>query len=180
MTYADEYFAEDMETARIYPPGKNFTENRWGKFNQTIGGRYYYSLARYNEVLQHCLNTELENRIPLNWNIIDMLNVKYLIYGEKIHTDNLAYSYYDLEQKLIIYKNLTYLPRAWFVDRVAYLETETEILKELNNGEFDLSVTAIVETSLNLSSAMNESVSLIQFQQNICNSLPGMIRLPSW
>ena len=161
MSISDDYFSGDPELFRLYPLGKEFSRNQWGKFNQTIGGRYYYGLSRYNQVLQNCLNTELQNRIPLNWNVINMLNVKYLIYQDKISTDNLEYSFYDLQQKLIIYKNLNYLPRAWFVDEVEYLDDASQILKKLNQGDFDPSVTALVETDLKLPvKAENESISL--------------------
>jgi hypothetical protein len=158
---SDNYFAEDHSIFRIYPPGTEFLNNQWGVHNQTIGGKYLYGLKRYYEVIEFCLNTELQNRVPINWNVINMLNVKYLIYKNRIHTDNLQYSSYDLENKHIIYRNISSLPRAWFVNEVLSLNTKTEILKHLNSGMFDPSITAIVEKNLDfLEKPDNEEVKI--------------------
>jgi len=145
---SDTFFEDDKEIFRIYPLGTEFKNNSWGTYNQTIGGHYNYRLFRYNKVLERCLNTELQNRVPINWNIINMLNVKYLIYKDKISVNNLEYSFYDLDKKNIIYKNIRYLPRVWFVDEIEFLGSESEILKRLNSGDFDPSSTAIIESEL--------------------------------
>jgi len=159
LTIADEYFARDPESFRIYPLGNEFNKNSWGIHNQTIGGNYDYRLYRYNRVLDKCLNTELQNRVPINWNIVNMLNVKYLIYKEKISVDALEYAFYDLDKKNIIYKNINYLPRAWFVNKIEYLENESDILKRLNSGDFDPSDTAIVENDLkNIGGSLNSEI----------------------
>lgn len=146
---SDNFFDQDPEPFRIYPLGNEFYKNSWGFHNQTIGGNHDFELYRYNRVLKSCLDTELQNRVPINWNILNMLNVKYLISKDKINVDNLEYAFYDLEQKLIIYKNINYLPRAWFVDKVEYWEDEKDIIKQLNSRDFDPAEYALVETPLN-------------------------------
>jgi len=158
---ADNFFDDDQDVFRIYPLGAEFRNNLWGIHNQTIGGNYDYRLYRYNRVLDKCLNTEIQNRVPINWNIVNMLNVKYLIYKDKISVNDLKYSFYDLDNKNIIYKNINYLPRAWFVDELEFIETESEILKRLNNGDFDPSKTAIVERELtNIGSSLNSEIKI--------------------
>ncbi|MFC1887676.1 hypothetical protein ACFLYK_02595 [Candidatus Cloacimonadota bacterium] len=148
ITISDDYFSQDPGIFRIYPLGKEFPRNNWGIHNETIGGKFPYRLRRYNTIIESCLNAELQNRIPINWNVLDMLNVKYLTFKSKINADNLKYSFYDLEKKLIIYKNISYLPRAWFVNNAIVLGSEAEILKFINSSEFDPEFTAILETSV--------------------------------
>ena len=160
-TISDDFFAQDHEIFRIYPLGREFSWNSWGVHNQTIGGRALCRLKRYSEVMESCLNTELQFRIPINWNILDLLNVKYLASRTKISTDKLKYSHYDLEKKLIIYENLTYLPRAWFVNEIISIDNKNDIFKLLNSSDFDPSLTAIVESDIGLVEApRNESITL--------------------
>ncbi|MCK4696092.1 MAG: hypothetical protein KAT74_10030, partial [Candidatus Cloacimonetes bacterium] len=93
-TLADDFLLKDEEMFRIYPLGREFSQNRWAFYNQTIGGYHGAKLKRYQEILDNCLNIEFQNRIPINWNIVNMLNAKYVIYPEKLPLENLEYAFY--------------------------------------------------------------------------------------
>ena len=147
-TLADEFLVKDESTFRIYPLGKEFTKNHWAMYNQTIGGKSNINLRRYREIIEYCLDAELQNRVPINWNIVNMLNSKYLIYNKKLPFANLEYAFYDLKQKLTIYKNNQTLPRLWFVENIEFLKDKKKIFKRLNQAEFNPAVTAIVESKI--------------------------------
>lgn len=147
-TEADRFLEKDEEIFRIYPLGSGFGQNQWGYYNQTIGGYHGAKLKRYQEILDNCLNFEFQNRIPINWNIVNMLNAKYIIYPENLPLENLEYVFYDRKQKQTIFLNKDYLPRAWFVKDVEVIEQKQNIWKRLNQQEFKPAETAIIEEQI--------------------------------
>ncbi len=147
-TNADRFLLQDTENYRIYPLAREFGQNRWAYYHQTIGGYHGAKLKRYQDIIEHCLNAEFLNRIPINWNIVNMLNVKYVIFTQKLPLDNLEYVYYDRKQKQTVYWNKTYLPRAWFVNNTELITNNKAIWKKLNDPEFSPAQTAIVEKDI--------------------------------
>jgi len=144
-TDADKFLLDDKENFRIYPLAREFGQNSWAYYHQTIGGYHGAKLKRYQEIIENCLNAEFLDRIPINWNIVNMLNAKYVIFDQKLPIDNLEYAFYDRKQKQTIYLNKTYLPRAWFVNNTKLIKDKKAIWKELNDPEFSPAETAIVE-----------------------------------
>ena len=144
-TMLDNFLLEDTENFRIYPLAREFGQNRWAYFHQTIGGYHGAKLKRYQEIIENCLNAEFLDRIPINWNIVNMLNAKYVIFNQKLPIDNLEYAYYDRKLKQTVYLNKTYLPRAWFVKNTEHIEDNKAIWRELNDPEFSPAETAIIE-----------------------------------
>ncbi len=147
-TLVDNFLSKDKEIFRIYPLGREFGQNKWTYYNQSIGGYHGAKLKRYQEIIEHCLNAEFKNRIPINWNIVNMLNAKYVIFSDKLPIENLEYAYYDRKQKLTVYKNLDHLPRAWFIENVELIREKENIWKRLNQLEFDPAKTAIIEKDI--------------------------------
>jgi hypothetical protein len=145
---ADKYLLQDKENFRIYPLGREFGQNSWSYNHQTIGGYHGAKLKRYQEIIENCLNVEFKNRVPINWNIVNMLNSKYVLFNQKLPLDNLQYVYHDKRKKITIYKNTDYLPRAWFVEKTISLGDKSEIWNTLNDPEFNPKQTAILETDI--------------------------------
>ena len=147
-TQTDTFLLKDTEEFRIYPLGREFGQNRWSYYHQSIGGYHAAKLKRYQEIIEHCLNAEFRNRIPINWNIVNMLNAKYVIFNQKIPLENLQYVNYDDREKLTTYKNLEYLPRAWFVKNIEVIGEKHAIWNRLNDIRFNPANTAIVEEEI--------------------------------
>ena len=156
-TDADKFLLQDSENFRIYPLAREFGQNSWAYYNQTIGGYHGAKLKRYQEIIENCLNAEFLDQIPINWNIVNMLNAKYVIFTQKLPLDNLEYAYYDRKQKQTIYLNKTYLPRAWFVNNTELIKDNNAIWKKLNDPEFSPAETAIVEKEVPVTFAPVES-----------------------
>ena len=156
-TDADKFLLQDSENFRIYPLAREFGQNSWAYYNQTIGGYHGAKLKRYQEIIENCLNAEFLDQIPINWNIVNMLNAKYVIFTQKLPLDNLEYAYYDRKQKQTIYLNKTYLPRAWFVNNTELIKDNKAIWKKLNDPEFSPAKTAIVEKEVPATFAPLES-----------------------
>ncbi|MCK4956862.1 MAG: YfhO family protein [Candidatus Cloacimonetes bacterium] len=164
-TDADSYLLKDSEVFRIYPLAGEFGQNRWCYYHQTLGGYHGAKLQRYQEIIEHCMNAELQDRIPINWNIINMLNAKYVIFNQNIPLENLEFAHYDRKEKLTIFKNKTYLPRAWFVDELEVIAPKEEIWKRLNQISFNPANQAIVEKEISaIASPKSSSVELVEFE----------------
>ncbi len=147
-TDSDRFLLSDSELFRIYPLAGEFGKNRWAYYHQSIGGYHGAKLQRYQEIIEHCMNAELVDRIPINWNIINMLNAKYVIFDQKLPLPNLEFAHYDRKEKITIYKNKEYLPRAWFVKDLEVLTDKESIWQKLNKVSFNPAETAIVEEKI--------------------------------
>jgi hypothetical protein len=139
----DEYLLSDQSNYRIYPlnvgmPGK------WAYHHQTIQGYHGAKLKRYQEVLENCLDAQLRQQ-KINWNLLNMLNTKYVLFQDSIPFPNLQPVFTSSEEELIVHRNLTALPRAWFVDNLKELKDPKQIWATINSPEFNPALTAIVE-----------------------------------
>jgi hypothetical protein len=148
MTEADKFLLQDEEIFRIYPIAGEFGQSRWAYYHQTIGGYHGAKLQRYQDILDNSLNAELHYRIPINWNIVNMLNVKYLISPVQLPFDNLRYASYDRERRVTIYENPEYLGRAWFVENVETINEPRQIFRRLNHPDFNPAHSAILEQEI--------------------------------
>jgi hypothetical protein len=161
---ADKFLLSDPELFRIYPLAGEFGQNRWGYYHQTLGGYHGAKLQRYQDIIQYCMNVEFRDRVPINWNIINMLNAKYVIFDQKLPLDNLEFAAYDRREKMTIYKNKEYLPRAWFVQDLEYIAQPEKIWQRLNQTSFDPATTAIVEREISdISAPKTANVELEDF-----------------
>ena len=156
-TDADKFLLQDTENFRIYPLAREFGQNSWAYYHQTIGGYHGAKLKRYQEIIENCMNAEFLDRIPINWNIVNMLNSKYVVFNQKLAIDNLEYAYYDRKEKQTVYLNNTYLSRAWFVKNTELIADSKSIWKKLNDPEFSPAETAIVEKEVPITYAPTKS-----------------------
>jgi len=163
-TDTDKFLLSDDEDFRIYPLGGNFGQNQWSYYHQSIGGYHAVKLQRYQDIIANCLHFELKNRVPINWNIVNMLNVKYVIFGRKLPFENLHFAFYDRKTKLSVYENLEKLPRAWFVEYIEVIKNKKDIWNRLNQPGFKPQKTAIVEVEIeNVKIPQNTKIKLLKF-----------------
>jgi len=142
----------EEEPFRIFPFQQYQNNARWSYYHQNIGGYHGAKLHRYNDVLApENLLYSIMPSTPINWNILNMLNVKYFIFNEKYefpHTE-LVHYYAEIKnrnERYHTYVNNGVLPRAWFVrDHVVIQDKETIIKLYLNNPDFNPRDTVILE-----------------------------------
>ncbi len=148
-TDLDKFLLNDKEIFRIYPLGNDFGDNKWTFYHQSIGGYHGAKLKRYNDIIHKCLNSKkYDSRIPINWNIVNMLNTKYLIFDNQLPLPNLKTVFHDETQNKYVMKNLTYLPRAWFVKKLIKITDKNKIFDTLNSKRFNPAIDAIVENDI--------------------------------
>ena len=168
-TNADIFLLEDEDLYRIYPLGGEFGQSRWAYYHQTIGGYHGAKLRRYQDILDHSLHAEIQYRVPINWNVVNMLNVKYILSPVQLPFDNLSYAFFDRERRVTVYRNNNYLPRAWFVENVEVLEYPHQRFSKLNSPDFKPLQTAILETRLENITAPDSS--FVDIMEHSLNSL---------
>lgn len=144
----DSFLLQDKDTFRIFPLGRDFGNARWSYYHQSIGGYHGAKIKRYQDLIESCLYSELIKGIPLNWNVINMLNVKYIIFNSQIPLPNLKEVFNDPVTGYYVYENLERLPRAWFVKEVIKESDPQKIRLLLNNPDFNPARTAVIEENI--------------------------------
>lgn len=121
-TKADQQILQDTSYYRVADL-QGFREARSSYFHHTIGGYHAAKLNRYNDLLERQLYGSLETIYKkaaddildsiapsgAPWNIISMLNTKYIILPGENGGD-------------FVYQNRQALGPAWLVDTIAYVE----------------------------------------------------------
>ncbi len=143
-----QFLKRDSEVFRIFNLSNNLNYQQLDVNVSVLRSDFPYILKRYNELIENCLLHEVENRVPFNWNVLNMLKVKYLIYNEKLPYQHLEYAFYDMESSNIIYRDIDYKPGPWFVDSLEVWESQSLVLHRINDQDFDPNTTAILETEI--------------------------------
>ncbi|MCK9328652.1 MAG: YfhO family protein [Candidatus Cloacimonetes bacterium] len=144
----DDFLLQDDSLYRIYPY-HDFSNARWAYHHQTIGGYHGAKIGRYQDLIDKCFNAEFISGIPLNFNIINMLNVKYLIFNKfNLPIQGFQLVYQDRITQNNVYENLNVLPRAWFVKQHEIITDKNKIFLRLNNPDFNPATNVIVEQQI--------------------------------
>jgi len=139
------FIQKDPDLFRIFPVSQLFGRNDWIYYNlQSIGGYHPAKLKIYNEILQSCLYSP-NAAFPINMNLVNLLNVKYLIVPGKIDHPDLELAHFDKSSGYLTYQNKTVLPRAYLIDSVKVIQDKQEIFNLLNSKSFNPQEIAILE-----------------------------------
>ena len=84
----------------------------------------------------------------MNFNLLKILNTKYVIASQKISHEKLNLVLEDSQNNLYTYTYKDRLSRGFFVGEYKLITDEYDRLREINNKEFDPSVTAILEEKI--------------------------------
>jgi len=148
---ANKAILKDTSYYRVFPITENpFNNNDWSYYHNSIGGYNAAKLRIYQDIVENCIFKGADPQVPVNWNILKMLNTKYVISSSQLPQDNLEPFYYDQQNKLLVYK-AKYDPQpAWFVGEVAIIEDRDARFAKLNDPDFDTYETAILEEEFTL------------------------------
>jgi len=165
----DNFILADTETFRIMPPPAEMSSNRWAYYHQIIGGYSPIKMYTVEELLQNCLNKSTDGKFPLNWNVIRMFNVKYLILNQKIAHSDLMLVHNDDKNKQYTYQLLTQLSRGFFVNKQKLIKDQYERLNYINQSQFNPADEAIIEIELQQSIETPDSTTslLTNFTPNL-------------
>jgi hypothetical protein len=167
-TSVDKYLEQDKDLYRIFPVGQLMGDNRWGYNTQTIGGYSVIKMYTIEELVQNCYYGGTNKNFPINWNVMDFLNVKYLILQQPITNPNLTPVKAESGKKLFLYKYNKHLPRGFFVGKTETIKDEYARLEKINSADFDATETAILEEELSaqISKPDSSNVTVTDFNPN--------------
>lgn len=153
----DRFLLSDKGVHRILPVGELFNSNDWGYYHQPVSGYDPAKLRVTQDVIESCLYKGWDPRAPINWNVANMLNAKYVIAAGAISSPHLGLAYADESSHVMVYRNLTALPRAFFVADYEVIPQRKDRLARLNDRAFNPASTAILEFDPGLTLAKPDS-----------------------
>lgn len=148
-TNTDLMLERDSSIYRVFPVGKLFQNNRWAYYHQTIGGYSPIKMYTIEELIQNNLYKGWNKDLPINWNVMKILNVKYLISPQSLRAPQLEeVSSNTKNNQLKVYYFKDDLYRGFFVGETEIIKDEFDRLKRINQATFDPGRTAIIEVEL--------------------------------
>ena len=152
-TDLDRFLRQDPEPHRIFPLGELSGDAHWSYFHQSVEGYHPAKLRIYQDLRESCFfegkdEGFLNVQAPINWNVVNMLNAKYLIASQQLSHPFLEPAFYDQTQKLWAMRNTRVLPRAFCVGQTELISDRNARLQRLNEASFRPDSTAIVEKPL--------------------------------
>jgi len=169
-TQIDDFILRDTGLYRVFPVGNGlFGNNRWSYYHQSVGGYHAAKMFNYQKMIEENLYSGTEKGNPINWNIVDLLNVKYLISQQQIQSEHLRPVGQDPATKLLLYAVEHPFPRAWMVYNEQVIPEVDNQRAFLNRADFEPATEAIVSKPLIEQSGMDSvsnSVSVSHFDAN--------------
>lgn len=133
---------------RIFPLGELFMEKRYMYHTvQSIGGYNPAKLKVYQTMIDSCLYRGADPAFPLNMNVVNMLNARYLLATGRLPEDRFELVHADEASKVLTYRNPGALPRAFFVREAVAAAGDSEVFARMNDPAWNPAVTAILEAS---------------------------------
>jgi len=146
---ADEtvkFLQSDTTLYRIFPLAQLFQSDFYMyHLLQSVGGYSPAKIKIYQEMLDSCMYKGWDRSFPLNMNTTNMLNAKYLLSIGKLPEDKFKVVHIDQAKGIVTSLNLTYLPRAFFVNQALVARNKSEVFETLNSPSFNPQVQAILE-----------------------------------
>ncbi|MDI6779037.1 MAG: YfhO family protein [Bacteroidota bacterium] len=157
-----QFLKIDKSQFRIFPLDRQlFMDNTYMYHTiESIGGYSPAKIKIYQEMIDSCLYRGPDPAFPLNMNIINMLNTKYLIAQFNLPDDRFQLMAVDKKKQIAIYLNPAYQPRAFFVNDVFIAQNKTEVFNKLNSATFNSRTTAILEKQPGITPVNSDSVSV--------------------
>jgi hypothetical protein len=161
----DKYFhiirGDTLEEALIGVQ-KSLVHN-YGLFYKVFDAQGYESLVLndYNQLLKII---KKEGK----WNLLNLLNIKYIISKFELNMKQLKLVYED--EAIKIYRNTTCLPRAFFVSKARVIKDRQKILEVMKNSTFEPKKEIILEEKIqckiqNVECKM-QNVKIVNYQPN--------------
>lgn len=133
----------------FFYPGKEFYNDSWADQLKMLNGNTYLISARYRKVTERLVDKSRIDKDPFNWNVINMLNAKYIMFGMKLNLSHLKYMFYDRDNKVILYENSKSLPVVRTVKDIVNCNSADALLDSLVYTDDIVNKAFVVDDSLN-------------------------------
>ncbi|MDZ7764215.1 MAG: YfhO family protein [Melioribacteraceae bacterium] len=123
------------DNMRALAISKEFQSNYYAYFYPTINGYSAIKLQLIQDIIDHNLfNYPSQGKI--NWNVINMLNGKYIISSNPLNYPFLNKLAEAPKRKEILYENRSVLSKAWFVKETKSFDTPENLVVFMNDPSF--------------------------------------------
>ncbi len=161
------FFLGDPTLYRVVP----FDQQNYGLpyYVQTFGGGENMQMSKLAfEVTKYNLYQKIDGRLSLNWNTLDMMNVKYIVSRRELPDNRLNLEHTDTERGLFTYRYKFDRPRGFFVDYVEEITSDYDRLERMNDPQLDLRRIALLEEPVTetIEPASRSEVQVISFSPN--------------
>jgi len=160
------FLKADTSLYRIFPVGQDLFQDDAYMYHEisSIGGYSPAKLKIYQDIIEGSLPIGSDPQFPLNMNIINMLNGKYLIAQMRLPEDKFSLVNVDQSKQLLTYLNPNFLPRAWFIDAAIISQSKKETFAVLNSPAWNPKVMAILEKQPATQFGKSDSVNVVVTQ----------------
>ncbi len=146
ITNTNKILLQDESYFRVFPITENpFNSNDYSYYHNSIGGYNAAKLRIYQDIIESCLYEGDNPQFPINWNVLKMLNTKYLVSSQALPEDKLSLYYHDSAKNLFTYRTKFNARPAWFAYDYLVIPERIARLNAINDPEFDAYSTAILE-----------------------------------
>lgn len=123
-------------TERLLVLGGEFQSNHYTYFHPTVNGYSAIKMQTIQDINQHNLfNANTPDRV--NWNVINMLNGKYIITDGRVDYPFLSIVSASQKENQALYVNRNVLPKTWFVKEIKQFSAASELVLFMNDTTFN-------------------------------------------
>ena len=140
----DKIMDQDKNYYRVIEIGQGFTSNDLAYRHQLIGGYSAIKPQLIQDIVDNNLYHGSDPKFPINFNVINMLNGKYIVLGGNVNHPALEMLSVNKQQNKVLFKNRSVLPRVFFVEKTKKLSNEKEVVRYMNNAAFNPKEIALI------------------------------------
>jgi hypothetical protein len=156
------FLKKDTTQYRIFPMMQLFGDNTWMYHRiESIGGYSPAKLSIYQEMIDSMLYRGWDPNFPLNMNMVNLLNVKYLVAPGRLPEEMFQLVNVDELKRILTYRNPGVLPRVFFVDTILVIGGKSELFRTMNSRSFNPAKEAILEENPVVRPQHSDSTSII-------------------
>jgi hypothetical protein len=111
---------------------------------QSITGYSPAKLKIYQTLLDSCMYRGTDPSFPVNMNVVDMLNVQFLVVHGRLPEPQFQLVNVDQAERVLTYRNPAALPRAFYAGESVTAAGDDEVFRILNSRGFDPARTAVL------------------------------------
>jgi hypothetical protein len=115
---------------------------------QSITGYSPAKLKIYQTLLDSCIYRGTDPSLPINMNVLNMLNVEFLVVHGRLPEPQFQLVKSDQAQRTLTYRNPGALPRAFYAGESFAAANDGDVFRVLNSGGFNPARTAVLYKQL--------------------------------
>jgi hypothetical protein len=136
---------------------------------QSMGGGYDMQMnTTVYELMNNNLYRRIDGKTQINWNVLDFMNIKYVVSDRLIENDRLSLELEDPVKGTYLYRYKFNKERGFFVDEFEVIRDDVARLRMINSPAFDVRRMAILEEAPEekVFPASRSRVDLLSFDPN--------------